>query len=325
MAAKKSPRKKRSTRKRKVGEKGARGLTAAQLTAGSPPAAAEALASRITSDGGVVLATYRDPIGGRWQLLAALPIDIVEPTPFQRDLSDAHVDKLSVAIDKLDRFLDPVVAVPAPEDGKYWSPNGYHRLGAMEQLGAKSIVALVVPEPEVAHRILALNTEKAHNLREKSLEVSRLATSLAALDARPEKDYAAEFEEAAFITLGFCYQENGRFSGGAYHPILKRIDQFLPLKLPAALEERKARAAKLLQLNEHVNAAVKKLKEKGLESPYLKAFVVARINHLRFVKDKHPDFDSTIDRILRAAEKFNAANVKADQVARSGGAPAAEE
>ena len=288
------------------------------------PAAVDALAKRIDRDGGAVLATYRDPLGSRWQLLAALPIDIVEPTPYQRDLSEPHVARLANAIDKLDRFLDPIVAVPA-DGGKYWSPNGYHRLGAMRQLGAKAIVALVVPEPEVAHRILALNTEKAHNLRERSLEVSRLAQALSTMDDRPEKEYAVEFEEAALITLGLCYQENGRFSGGAYHSILKRCDQFLSAKLPAALETRTARAAKLLELNEHVNEAVTKLKEKGLESPYLKAFVVARINHLRFVKDKQPDFDSTIDKILGAARRFNPASVKADQVARSGGAPAGDE
>ena len=301
-----------------------RGLEATRLATTAPPAAVDALAWRVDHDGGVVLATYRDPLGGHWQLLASRPIDVVEPTPSQRDLSEPHVARLANAIDKLDRYLDPVVAVPA-EDGKYWTPNGHHRLGAMRQLGARAIVALVVPEHEVAHRILALNTEKAHNLRERSLEVSRLAQGLAALDARHEKDYADEFEEAALITLGLCYQENGRFSGGAYHSILKRCDQFLSAKLPAALETRKARAAKLLELNEHVNEAVKKLKEKGLESPYLKAFVVARINHLRFVKDKHPEFDSTIEKILGAARRFNPGNVKADQVARSGGAPSSEE
>ncbi len=301
-----------------------RGLDAARLATTAAPAAIGALARRIEDDGGAVLATYRDPLGGRWQILAALPIDAVEPTPYQRDLSDTHVARLADAIDKLDRFLDPVIAVPAP-GGKYWSPNGYHRLGAMKQLGAKAITAIVVAEPEVAHRILALNTEKAHNLRERSLEVSRLAEALAALDDRPEKEYAAEFEEAALITLGLCYQQNGRFSGGAYHSILKRCDQFLSAKLPAALDTRRERAAKLLEVNEHVNEAVRKLKEKGLESPYLKAFVVARINHLRFVKDKHPDFDSTIDKILGAARRFNPSNVKADQVARSGGPPVSEE
>lgn len=320
-----TPKKKRAPKKsKKAGAAKSRGLDATRLTGAVPPAAVVALGTRIESDGGTVLAVYRDPLGARWQLLASLPIDTVSPTPYQRDLSDAHVARLADAIDKLDRFLDPIVAVPAPEGG-YWSPNGYHRLGAMTQLGARAIVALVVPEPEVAHRILALNTEKAHNLREKSLEVSRLALALAAMDDGAEKSYAEVFEEAAFITLGLCYQENGRFSGGAYHPILKRCDQFLAARLPAALEVRKARAAKLLELNEHVNEAVKKLKERGLESPYLKAFVVARINHLRFVKEKHPDFDDSVDRILGAARRFNVANVKADQVARSGGAPSSEE
>jgi ParB family chromosome partitioning protein len=311
-------------RSKKAGAAKSRGLDATRLASASAPAAVDALARRIDADGGVVLATYRDPLGGRWQVLASLPIDIVEPTPYQRDLSDTHVARLADAIDKLDRFLDPIIAVTAGP-GQYWSPNGFHRLGAMKQLGAKAIVALVVPEPEVAHRILALNTEKAHNLREKSLEVARLAEALAALDDGPEKSHAEVFEESAFITLGLCYMQNGRFSGGAYHSILKRIDQFSGAKLPAALEVRRARATKLLELNEHVNEAVKKLKEKGLESPYLKAFVVSRINYLRFVKEKHPDFDETIEKLLAAARRFNVTSVRADQVARSGGAPSAEE
>lgn len=282
------------------------------------------LARTIEDDGGSVLASYRDPLGGHWQLLAALPIDRVEPTPFQRDLSEAHVGRLAKAIDTLDRFLDPVVAVPAGE-GKYWSPNGYHRLGALKQLGARSIVALVVPEPEVAHRILLLNTEKAHNLREKALEVVRLAEALAALDDRPEREFAIEFEEAAFVTLGLCYQQNGRFSGGVYHPVLKRCDKFLAARLPNALATRRERAEKLLALNESVNEAVKALKGRGVESPYLKAFVVARINPLRFQRKPTADFDETIDKMLASARRFDPGKIRADQVARSGGPPAAEE
>lgn len=316
--------KKRAAKKsKKAAAAHTRGLDASRLAGAVTPASVNTLSKRIEDDGGAVLATYRDPLGSRWQILASLPIDIVQPTPYQRDLSETHVARLADAIDKLDRFLDPIVAVPAAEG--YWSPNGYHRLGAMRQLGAKAIVAIVVPEPEVAHRILALNTEKAHNLRERALEVSRLAQALSELDDRAEKSYSEEFEEAALITLGLCYQENGRFSGGAYHPILKRCDQLLGAKLSVALEERRARAAKLLELNEHVNEAVKGLKAKGLESPYLKAFVVSRINHLRFVKEKTPDFDSTLDKILGAAKRFNPGNVKADQVARSGGAPDSSE
>ena len=297
-----------------------RGLDARRLASAAAPASVAALARAIEDDGGSALASYRDPLGGHWQILAALPIDRVEPTPYQRDLSEAHVERLAVAIDKLDRFLDPVIAVAAGE-GKYWSPNGYHRLGAMKQLGAKSIVALVVPDEEVAHRILLLNTEKAHNLRERALEVARLAEALAEIDDRPEREYATEFEEAALVTLGFCYQQNGRFAGGAYHPVLKRCDKFLGSKLPRALETRRERAAKLLELNEAVNGAIARLKERGFESPYLRAFVVARINPLRFQRKPTADFDETIDKMIGSASRMDASKIRVDQVARSGGAP----
>ena len=311
-------------RKKKVEVPAAsRGLDARRLTSQSPPVSVTTLARTIEDDGGSVLGAYRDPLGGHWQLLAGLPLDRVEPTPFQRDLSEAHVGRLAKAIDTLDRFLDPVIAVPAGE-GKYWSPNGYHRLGALKELGAKSVVALVVPEPEVAHRILLLNTEKAHNLRERALEVVRLAEALAALDDRPEREFAVEFEEAALVTLGLCYQQNGRFSGGAYHPVLKRCDKFLAAKLPNALATRRERAEKLLALNEAVNEAVKALKERGMESPYLKAFIVARVNPLRFQRKPTADFDETIDKMLASARKFDPGKIRADQVARSGGAPSEE-
>ena len=202
---------------------------------------------RIAEDGGTALAAYRDPLGGHWQVLAALPVDRVEPTPYQRDLSAPHVARLAEAIERLGRFLDPIVVVPA-EGGRYWTPNGNHRLAALRQLGARAGVALVVPELEVAHRILVLNTEKAHNLRERALEVARLAEALVGLDDRAERDYALEFEEPALLTLGLCYQQNGRFAGGSYHPVLKRTEEFSS-KLSRALEVRRDRAERLLELD----------------------------------------------------------------------------
>jgi ParB family chromosome partitioning protein len=312
----------RPKRKPKAAPAASRGLDARRLASAAPPAAAEELARAIDADGGTVLATYRDPLGGHWQLLAALPIDAVEPTPYQRDLSATHVARLADAIERLDRFLDPLVAVRSP-DGRYWTPNGYHRLAAMRELGARSVVALVVPEPEVAHRILLLNTEKAHNLRERALEVIRLAEALAQLDDRPEREFAAEFEEAPLLTLGLCYQRNGRFAGGAYHPVLKRCDKFLASKLPRALETRRERAERLLELNDAVNDAIAALKARGFESPYLRAFVVARINPLRFTR-RAADFDETIDKMLASARRFDPGRIRADQVARTGGAPEAE-
>jgi ParB family chromosome partitioning protein len=310
-----SPAKKR---KKSVAAASSRGLDARRVASLAPPASVQRLGEQIEEDGGSVLTSYRDPLGGHWQVLAALPIDRVDPTPFQRDLSEAHVDRLAKALDGLDRYLDPIVAVSAG-NGKYWTPNGYHRLGAMRTLGAKAIVAIVVAEQEVAHRILLLNTEKAHNLRERALEVIRLAEALAQLDDRPEKDFAIEFEEAALVTLGLCYQQNGRFSGGAYHSVLKRCDKFLAAKLPNALETRRERAAKLLELNDAVNEGVAALKARGFESPYLKAFIVARVNPLRFQRRAVADFDETIDKMLGSARRFDPAKIRPDQVARTGG------
>jgi ParB family chromosome partitioning protein len=55
--------------------------------------------------------------------------------------------------------------------------------------------------------------------------------------------------------------------------------------------------------------------------------VVARINPLRFrPKDAHPlSYDEAMDRITKAAAKFNPAKLTSDDLARSGGAPDATE
>jgi ParB family chromosome partitioning protein len=299
-----------------------RGLTPRQVAAEKLPGAIESLVEKVADDGGSVIGSYREPLGGQWQLLAALPIDRVQPTPYQRDLSEPHVKRLAEAIDKLGRFMDPLVTVRT-DDGQYWTPNGNHRLAAMRALGAKSVVALVVPEAEVAHRILVLNTEKAHNVRERAFEVIRLAEALAQLDDRPERSYQTEFEEPSLLTLGCCYQVNGRFSGGAYHPILKRMETFMAQKLSNALVIRRERAAKLLQLDGAVAEAVKGLKARGFDSPYLKAFVLARINPLRFTlkRGQKADFDETIDRMIGSATRFDVGKIRQDQVARAGGPP----
>jgi ParB family transcriptional regulator, chromosome partitioning protein len=308
-------------KKKKSAEPASRGLPAKELASRAAPAEVESLVSRIEADGGSVLSVFRDPFGGRWQVLAGLPIDRVAPTPFQRDVSPAHVNRLAAVIDRLDRFLDPIIAVRAP-DGTYWTPNGHHRLSALRALGGKSVTALVLPDPELAYKILALNTEKAHNLREKALETVRMARDLAEKNpGAAENDYALEFEEPAFLTLGLCYEENGRFSGGAYHPVLKKVDGFFDSPLPKALERRKERAQMLLELDRAVSDAVAALRERGMQSPYLRAFVVARVNPLRFQKGGTPTFDATFSKMLSSARNFKAGSIKMEQLARAGGAP----
>jgi len=322
--ARKAPLPKGTWRRRKPAG-ASTGLTAIELQSAAPPGEVADLHRAIEGDGGKVLSIYREPYGGKWVVMAALPIDLVEPTPYQRNLSDTHVRKLEAVIGKLGRFLDPIITVRAPKGGdtKYWTPNGNHRLSAMRTLGAKSITAIVIPEAGTAYQILALNTEKAHNLREKALEVIRMYRELAQLDHVTEEHYALEFEEPAFITLGLCYEERPRFSGGAYYPVLKRTDQFLTKPLHAAMDVRQQRAKTVLELDDLVVKQVEALKAKGLTSPYLKSFVVARINPIRFrPKDAPPlSFDEALDRMSKAAAKFNPDKIKERDLASSGGVP----
>ena len=283
----------------------------------------DTLARRVETDGGAVLGRYNDPFGGQPLLLAGLPIDRVEPTPYQRDPSEAHVKRLMVVIEKIGRFLDPIVVVR--DDGRYLTPNGNHRLQALKKLGVKSIVALLVPDPAVAFKILALNTEKAHNLREKSLETIRMARALAKTSDGSEESYAFEFEQPAFLTLGVGYEQRPRLSGGAYQSILRRIDEFLGDPIAKAMKERERRGKKILKLDDAVGAAVEKLKAKGLTSPYLKAFVVARVNYTRFSKATSFDYDETLDKIIASAQKFNIDRIRQEDVAKTGGGPVDEE
>jgi ParB family chromosome partitioning protein len=327
MADKKSrkPRAPGTRRKRRKPAGISAGLSAIELQAEAPPGEVAELQRMIEADGGKVLAAYREPYGGRWLVIAALAIETVEATPYQRNISEAHVLKLEKVIGKVGRFLDPIIAVRAEKGGtvKYWTPNGHHRLSAMRTLGAKSITAIIVPEPAAAYHILALNTEKAHNLREKSLEVVRMYRELSRLGSATEESYQLEFEDPAFITLGFCYEQRPRFSGGAYHPILRRVEQFLKSPLPETIEVRQERARSLLDLDEAVIKQVEALKARGLTSPYLKSFVVARINPIRFrPKDAEPlSFDEVLDRMSKAIAKFNPDKIRTEDLARSGGPP----
>src|SRR5690606_37815720 len=322
--SKTSAKRKRAPARRKTPKKAAprtRGIQPAECRLDSLPPDAAQVAERIEREGGLVIGSYCEPLGKTPLLLAALPIGRVEPTPFQRDLSDTHYKKLSGVIDRTGLFLDPVIAITAPEEG-FWTPNGRHRLEAMRRLGAKSVIAIVVPKREIAWQILALNTEKAHNLRERALEVMRIYKGLIDEDAqRPEKDFAFYLEEATLLTLGLCYERKGNFAGGSYHPILRRLEDFSSEPLHKALARHERTANELFELDARVSEVVEKLKERGLVSPYLRSFVVARINPLRWIQDEPPPLAEVLKTMRERAARFNVEKVKPQDLARSGGAP----
>jgi ParB family transcriptional regulator, chromosome partitioning protein len=336
------PKRRSTPRKQKADSAGLDPL-ACRVEEGDPTLAP--LENIIEAEGGLVVGRYLDPLGGHPLVMAILPVMKIEPTPFQRDLSDAHHKRLADVIQKTGRFLDPLIAITSPkhapskkakatngggegdaEGPAFWTPNGRHRLEAMRRLGAKAVTALVVPTREVAWQILALNTEKAHNLKERALEVIRIYRGLLEEDdSLAESGFSFYLEDPALVTLGICYEKNARFAGGAYHPVLRRVETFSEEGIGTAIEHHEKLAVLTLEVEEKVSAAVARLKEKGLVSPYLRSFVVARVNPLRWIQGELPSAEKVLTQMRDRAAKFNADKIKQDDLARMGGGVPDEE
>jgi ParB family chromosome partitioning protein len=313
-AGKAQARAKRSRGKLAPGSK-ARGLDAAEVAIGLDSPEVAPVAALVREAGGAPIGAYREPLGGRALLLASLPLSAVQPTPFQRDLSPTHTKRLAQKIDETSAFLDPLIVVRG-EDGKLWTPNGRHRLAAGKMLGLRQITALISPDETLAYRILALNTEKAHNLRDRSLEVIRMARSLAKRQSQArESQFSAEFEAPELLTLGIVYEKSSRFAGGAYSAFLKKVDRFSDRPLPATLREREGFASRLLEIDAQVKRLIATLQARGFKSPYLRNYVVARINPVRFHKVKKGDtkppmpLAQALTRMAAAARSFNVGSV----------------
>lgn len=299
----------------------ARGLSATDVALSLDDALIAPTVALVRAAGGAPIGAYREPLSGRPLLLASLPFAAIQPTPFQRDLSPTHAKRLAAAIEATDAFLDPLIVVRG-EAGRLWTPNGRHRLAAARILGLKQVTALISPDESLSYRILALNTEKAHNLKDKSLEVIRMARSLAKQQpTAKESQFAANFESAELLTLGMLYEKNARFGGGAYSPFLKKVDRLGGKPLAMALRQRADHAARLEAIDALVRKIVAGLQKRGFKSPYLRSYVVARINPVRFHRTKAGDktpampIAQALTRMAAAARTFDLDRVSLSDLA----------
>ena len=293
----------------------ARGLAGTEIALPREHADLVDLVQLVDAAGGAVIGAYRDPLGGRALLLATVPLTAVQPTPFQRDLSPTHTKRLAEKIEQAGAFLDPLIVVRG-QDGLLWTPNGRHRLAAAKVLGLRQITVLICPDETLAFRILALNTEKAHNLKDRSLEVIRMARNLAKRDRTTrETQYQDQFEAAELLTLGVLYEQNPRFAGGAYSSLLRKVDRFSDRTLSVSLREREGYAARLSGIDTEVKRIITALTARGFKSPYLRNYVVARINPVRFIKQARGvakpamPIGQALTRMIAAAKGFKLESV----------------
>ncbi|MEM2175679.1 MAG: ParB/RepB/Spo0J family partition protein [Candidatus Micrarchaeia archaeon] len=269
----------------------------------------------LKKDGVEVLAVYNEPYNNLWQIFALIPVEKCEPTPFQREVSPAHLSHLKNSIDKIGRYLDPIIVVRT-KDGKYYTPNGSHRLAAMKEFGKEKIVAIIIPDERAMHKILAMNIEKAHNIKEKSLEVIKMYQNFLETEAEKlEVDYAFEFEEPFYITLGLIYQEKEKFAGASYVPLLRRIEQFLDKPLKDAYQERKRRAKRITQEVEPlIQNTISEFHKRGIKIPFLKSIIISQNNPYKRKRKETFEFDEGIEQFIKNLSQYDVSKVKEEEL-----------
>src|SRR5207302_3335297 len=127
--------------------------------------------------------------------------------------------------------------------------------------------------------------------------------------------------EGSLVTLGAAYEKRPRLAGGAYSPMLRRVDPLLEKPVTDALPRREALADKLLAVDDLVTQKVDALKARGMKSPYLRAFVVARVNPVRWASEIKISVDEALAECKAKLEKFNVEGVQEKDLAKVGGPP----
>src|SRR2546427_10255128 len=121
MPPKTATKRKRASRKAKPKTKGLEALDCKLEISAEP---LREVVTRVQKQGGAIVGSCRDPLGGSPLAITVLPVDSIEPSPFQRDLSEVHHKKRAGVIYKTETYLNPVISVLPAIGGssKSWQP-----------------------------------------------------------------------------------------------------------------------------------------------------------------------------------------------------------
>lgn len=245
---------------------------------------------------------YREPVGKVEVEFKLIPLSELKPAPFQREISEAHVKKLSEAILKVGMFIDPLVVYE--KGGTYYVVNGQHRLEAYRNLFSEGELPCIVIPEEKAKYIITLNTEKSPSIKDKSTEALKIYREMLPLNVT-EREILDFITEPCYVTFGILYERNERFPASALHSLIKRIDKPIEKPLSEAFEERKKRADRLEELYENYYLPIRnKLLEKGVNQLYVGQIIASRINPFGRKRIIEEDFDSAMDKIIERAREF---------------------
>jgi ParB family chromosome partitioning protein len=239
---------------------------------------------------------YTDPVSKKERVIKLVDINLIEPSPLQREISEKHVENLAKSIAKLG-FLDPLIGYEA--NGKYWIVNGQHRLMALRHLGAQGQIPVLIIGVEDAKYILDMNIEKAPNIKDKSIEALKVYKEfIKTVPHETEFVVAESVGEICLVTFGLCYAMDNRFPASSFFNLIKKID--LPENIPLSdgLELRQQRANKLMELKEIFNQKKQEFIEAGYDKMQVGNIIISLANPWGRKRIIEESFDDGIEMIM---------------------------
>jgi|GEM_PF-171454 ParB family chromosome partitioning protein len=246
----------------------------------------------------------KEPYKGYDLIVSEIPVENLEVVVYQRKPSKPHVKNLAKSISTIG-FVVPLVVAKKPDEDKFIILDGQHRYLACLDLGIKKIPSVIIPW-DYATLMINLNIEKQPNIKEKAYVALRIYNELVDMfQDKPETDddVLQSVEEIHYVTMGMVYEMDEKFSGSAWDPILKKADWPFDLPLKEAKPKREERAKSLQELHIIVKEIVSKLKEMGIQHPFVYKEVLSHANPIKR-KRVIVEFEEVISQIRENLEKM---------------------
>lgn len=246
----------------------------------------------------------KDPLYGYEQEIITASINELKVIEIQRKPSESHIKRLMESIRKIG-FVVPVICVKRGDE--LIIIDGQHRYLAARRMEIEKIPCIIIPD-KYANELMELNIEKTMSLREKcyvALNVYRIFLNQKPELVENDTEIMDAIEFPYFITVGLAYEEHPKFFGSAYESILKKVDEFLSMKLTEAYDRRKEMAKQLLELDSLARTVMERIEALGISHPFLYKEIISFCNPIKRKRTVDENFESVIRRLRKNLEKLN--------------------
>ena len=205
---------------------------------------------------------FKDPVAGVKLTFALLSVEQLVESPFQRRLSQGHVQRILANSGR--GFFRPLLVVPTKdndaEDEKFVVVDGQHSLAALRQLCPSSaqIPCIILP-PGYEHYALLYNVEKADNLQDRCTKAYRLMQDFVRTCPQEPERILEPYINAKphLLTLAFAAEEQQATGLSVVEFVIQRLDNWLDMSLKDACGVRRMYGSQVALLINTVNEVAK--------------------------------------------------------------------